>query len=186
MDGYRIYREEVTLWTAVSGVEKKYLGAVLWLELARTNPGNINDLILASEGAEWFIAAMGKAFKPTSQCREIKIYNNFYRDMQRKTDKKMNDFVNRFEKASNVTNKAKMELPTKVKELKLLANAGLSDQDMKLVLTEVDFNKEEEVYSKAKLGLTKYINSEGTATNPPIKVEPVMTAQLEVTLVACG
>ena len=30
-DGYRIYREEVTLWAAVSGVEKKNLGTVLWL-----------------------------------------------------------------------------------------------------------------------------------------------------------
>ena len=59
-----------------------------------------------------------------------------------------------------------------------MANAGLSDQDMKLVLTEVDFKKEEEVYGKAKLGLAKYIKSEGTATNPAIKVEPVLMAQL--------
>ena len=80
--------------------------------------------------------------------------------------------------------KAKMELSTKVKGLKLLANASLSDQDMKLVFTEVYFTKEEEVYTKAKLGLAKYINSEGTATNPAIKVDPKLTAHLDETLVA--
>ena len=45
---------------------------------------------------------MDEAFKRTSQCREIKIFNNYYRDMQRKTDKNMNNFVNKFEKAANI------------------------------------------------------------------------------------
>ena len=46
-DGYRIYREEVILWAAVCGLEKKNLGAVLWLQLARADPSNINDPGLA-------------------------------------------------------------------------------------------------------------------------------------------
>ena len=41
--------------------------------------------------------------------------------------------------------------------LKLLHNAGLSDQDMKLVLTGVNFEEETEVYKKAKKGLAKYM-----------------------------
>ena len=59
---------------------------------------------------------------------------------------------------------------------------------MKLVLTKVKFkfNKEEEVYKAATMGLAKYINSEGTANTLAIKVEPVMKAKMEETLVAKG
>ena len=98
----------------------------------------------------------------------------------------MTDFVNRFEKAANITKKANMELTTKVKRLKLLNNAGITYQDMKLVLTEVDFNKEEEVYGAAKMGLAKYINSKETANTSAIKVEPVLTVLMEESLVASG
>ena len=106
--------------------------------------------------------------------------------MKRSSDEKMNNFVNRIEKAASIAKRLKMELPTKFKGLKLLNDAGLSDQDIKLVLTEANFNKEEEVYSAAKIGPAKYINSEGTATNPAIKVDPKLTAHLDETLVASG
>ena len=83
--------------------------------------------------------------------------------MRRRSDEKINNFVNRFEKAANVAKRSKMELPTKVKGLKLLNDAGLTDQDMKLVLTEVNFIDEEEVSKAAKMGLAEYVNSEGQA-----------------------
>ena len=41
---------------------------------------------------------------------------------------------------------------------------------MKLVLTEVDFNKEGEVYGAEKTRLPKYINSKGIANTLAIKV----------------
>ena len=105
--------------------------------------------------------------------------------MKRRSDEKINDFVNRFEEAANVAKRSKMELPTKVKGLKLLNDAGFKDVEMKLVLTEVNFNNKEEVYKAAKMGLAKYINSEGTA-HTVLKVEPVMTAQMEEALLANG
>ena len=94
-DGYRIYREEVILWAAVCGLEKINVGLGLWLELPRSDRSNIKEPILAKGGADklnshnglaMFLAVMDVTFQPTSQCREIKIYNNYYRDMQRRTD----------------------------------------------------------------------------------------------------
>ena len=86
--------------------------------------------------------------------------------------------MNRFEKAANFTKKHKMDLPLKVKGLKLLHNAGLSDQDMKLVLTEINFEEEAEVYKQAKKGLAKYMAGHGQNTDgPAIKVEGVFTTE---------
>ena len=46
-----------------------------------------------------------------------------------------------------------MELHTKLKGFKLLNDAGLTDVDMKIVLKEVNFNKDEKVYKAAKMGI---------------------------------
>ena len=54
-----------------------------------------------------------------------------------------------------------MDLPSKVKGLKLFHDAGLSDQDMKLVLTGDNFEKEDEVYKQMKKGLSNYIAGSG-------------------------
>ena len=75
-NGYRIYRDKVTLWAAVCGLEKKNLGTVIWLKLPRIDPSNIKELILAKvgpdklnsdEGLAKFLEAMVDAFKPNSQ-----------------------------------------------------------------------------------------------------------------------
>ena len=58
---------------------------------------------------------------------------------------------------------------------------------MKLVLTEIDFAVNEEVYNKAKRGLTKYMR-EGTNQSPatvPIKLEKLTAADQEA-LIARG
>ena len=71
--------------------------------------------------------------------------------------------MNRFEKAANFAKKHRMDLPPKVKGLKLLHDAGLSVQDLKLV--------------QAKKGLAKYIAGRGLRTDgPAIKLEGAFTA----------
>ena len=49
-----------------------------------------------------------------------------------------------------------MELSQTVLGLKLLHNAGLSSTDKKLVMSEINFKKPDDVYKKAKSGLEKY------------------------------
>ena len=130
---------------------------------------------------------MNEAFKPSNESRELEIYTEYYVKMKRKEDEKVTDFVNRFDKAANFAKRHKMDLPTKVKGLKLLHDAGLTEQDMKLVLTEIDFEKEEEVYKDAKMGLAKYMRdgNSHTVVSPAIKLE-ALTAEDEEVLVAKG
>ena len=61
-----------------------------------------------------------------------------------------------------------MDLPTKVKGLKLLDDANLSAQDMRLVLTGVDFDKEDQVYRAARAGLQKFIKDSGHQGETPV------------------
>ena len=54
-----------------------------------------------------------------------------------------------------------MDLPSKVKGLTLQDDAGLTDQDVKLVLMEIYFSQKDEVYKQAKKGLAKYMREGG-------------------------
>ena len=195
-ENFRTYMEEVALWRALGEVAVEKQGIMLWLALPRDHPSDIKELILAKVGSEElkektgvdkFVEAMNEAFKPTNESRELEIYTEYYVKMKRKEEEKVSDFVNRFDKAANFAKRHKMDLPTKVKGLKLLHDAGLSEQDMKLVLTEVDFNEEEQVYRQAKLGLAKYLKdgSSQAAASPTIKLE-ALTAEEEEVLVAKG
>ena len=195
-ENFRTYMEEVSLWKEVCELPEEKQGIVLWLALPRDHPSDIKELILAKIGDEElkkktgvkkFIEAMNESFKPSDESRELEIYTEYYVKMKRKEDEKVSDFVNRFDKAANFAKRHKMDLPTKVKGLKLLHDAGLTEQDMKLVLTEIDFKKEEEVYKDAKMGLAKYMRdgNSHTVVSPAIKLE-ALTAEDEEVLVAKG
>ena len=75
----------------------------------------------------------------------------FFVTLKKKDTEKMKEFVMRYDKLSNITKKKNMEIPPTVLGLKLLNDSGISATYRKLVLTEVDFDKLEEVYKKAKV-----------------------------------
>ena len=81
-----------------------------------------------------------------------------------------------------------MDLTDKVKGLKLLDDAGLSEQDSNLVLSEMDFGKKDGIYKQAKVGLVKYIRDESSKTNngAAIKLDTVLTTQDEEILLTRG
>ena len=79
-----------------------------------------------------------------------------------------------------------MELSQTVLGLKLLHDAGLSSTDKKLVMSEIDFKKKDDVYKKAKSRLAKYLTdliglSEATRG---MKIKSgLITAEMEEVLV---
>ena len=194
-ENFKTYMEEVELWREVCDVPKAKQGIMLWLQLPREDASDIKELIMSKvgkdelkkeTGIERFVEAMNEAFKPSDEIRDMEVYRDFYKKMERKADEKILDFINRFDKCANMAKRHDMDLPPKVKGLKLLDDAGLSEQDTKLVLTEIDFNQKEEVYKKAKQGLVKYMKEgPGQSQSAPIKLE-VLTAADEEALVAKG
>ena len=108
---FKTYMEEVMLWREVCDVPKAKQGIVLWLNLPRDHSSDIKELIMAEigmeelkteNGIERFIAAMNNAFKPTDEIRDMDVYRDFYKKMERKKGEKISDFVNRFDKCSNI------------------------------------------------------------------------------------
>ena len=148
------------------------------------------DNLKATDGAKKFMEAMTVAFGETEEIRYFEIYKTFYKNMKRNADEKIIDFINRFNTAANLAAKHEMDLPTKVNGVKLLDDAGLSEQDTNLVLSEIDFRKTSEVYKQAKTGLVKYIRDENKTSvgekEPAIKLDAVFTAQEEEVLLAKG
>ena len=196
---FRTYKDEVDIWTEVCNVPATKQGLLLWLELPRNDPSNIKELIMnkvgkenlkATNGVQKFMDAMTEAFGEAEEIRYFEIYKEFYKNMKRKPEEKITDFINRFDTAANSAAKHSMDLPTKVKGLKLLDDAGLSEQDTNLVLSEIDFSKTTEVYKQAKTGLVKYIRDEnkssGDEKDSAIKLDSVLTAQEEEVLLAKG
>ena len=153
-ENFKAYSEEVEMWREVCDVPKAKQGIMLWLALPRGDASDIKELIMSKVGKEElkketgvdkFIQAMEEAFKPADEIRDMEVYKDFFKNMKRKDGERMTDFITRFDK-SNLAKRHEMELPSKVKGLKLLDDAGLTEQDMKLVLTEIDFAVNEEVY----------------------------------------
>ena len=98
--------------------------------------------------------------------------------MKKKGEESITAYMNRFEKEANFAKKRKMDQPSKVKGLKLLHDAGLSDQDMKLMLTGINFEQETEVCKQAKKGLSKYMaRREQSTDGPAIKLEGAFTTE---------
>ena len=73
----------------------------------------------------------------------------------------------RFDETANAAKKNGMEM-------KVIHDAGLNESQKNLVLVEIDFEKKEDVYEKAKLGLNKYLagvdGKENTAVEKAIKL----------------
>ena len=140
-----MYMDEIEVWKEVCGLPKTKQRMALWLHLPRDSPSDIKESINANAGVtklkketsvNKFIDAMNKAFKPSDKIRKLKIFTNYYNNMKN-GDKSIVNYINRFKKAANFAKPYKMDLPSKVKGLKLLHDASLSNQDMKLVLTGV-------------------------------------------------
>ena len=141
------------------------------------------------DGVDKFINAVIEVFKPEDKVKAYDVFVEFFVNMKRKPEEKIKDFIVRFDKLSNVAKNNNMELSQTVLGLKLLHDAGLSSTDKKLVMSENNFKKKDDVYKKAKSRLAKYLTdsiglSEATGG---IKIESgLITAEMEEALVTKG
>ena len=147
-------------------------GIMLWLALPRDTPSDIKESISAIVGIDElkketgmykFAAAMNEAFKQTNKIPKLEIYTDYYVNMKEKEEESVSYYMNRFDKGENFVKCHEMDLPPKVKGLKLLHDAGLSNQDLKLMLTRINFEKKDKVYKQARKGLSKCLRNESQA-----------------------
>ena len=60
------------------------------------------DVLKTEDGVNKFLEAMTEAFGQTEEIRDFDVYKQFYKDMKKKNDEKILDFINRFDTAANL------------------------------------------------------------------------------------
>jgi hypothetical protein len=197
---YEGYMAQVEVWQKICGVPKEEQGMMLWYCLPDEHSSDIKakiytevgvEQLSSEEGVDKFVAAMNDAFKQEEEAKVYQVYTEFLVEMKRGKEEKVKDFIVRFDKLANIAKKNNMELPTTVLGLKLLHDAGLTINDKKLVMSEIDFKKKETIYKNAKAGLAKYLTdgtglTEATSGVRGIKLENALTAEDELVLEARG
>ena len=71
-------------------------------------------------------------------------------------EEKMDDFDDRFEKMMAELNRDGTVLPNKVLAVQLIDAAKLSEKEIQIVLTGVNYEEEDEMYEQSKRALRKF------------------------------
>ena len=195
-DNYEMYEHQVEVWAEVCGVEKVKQASILWLSLPDEHASDIKakiyneikDDLKTEAGVTKFLEVMAKAFKPAEQNQVLKLFLDFFVKMKRSNKETIMEFVTRFDKTANAAKKKGMEMSQTILGLKLIHDAGLTDSQRNLVLVEIDFDKKDDVYEKAKLGLNKYLagmdGKEVVGEEKAIKLEAEYYTEEEEALLA--
>ena len=84
---------------------------------------------------------MAGAFKLSEQATIYKVFLDFIINMKKKPDETMMECVTRYNKMMNIAKKKQLTMSSAMMGLKLIHDAGISETDRKLVLTEIDFTQ---------------------------------------------
>ena len=195
-DNYEMYESQVEVWAEVCGIDKTKQASVLWLTLPDDHASDIKAKIyneikaeLKTEtGVTKFLEVMAKAFKPAEQNQVLKVFLEFFVNMKRGSNEKIMEFITRFDKTANVAKKRGMDMSQTILGLKLIHDSGLSDSQRNMVLVEINFEKKDDVYEKAKLGLNKYMAGVdgGGKDEKGIKLEAEYVTEEEEALLAAS
>ena len=184
---YSRYVQEIEFWKVVSKVDKKEQGVILAYELPESDPSGMRDKLFhelpldqlnCDDGVDNFISYMDNIFKKDDQTQAYEDCVQFD-SYRRGKGVKIQDFFMEFDKLYNIAAKRDMRLPNTVLAFKLLDAAQLSKNDRMFVLTGIDFNHKESMYTQTKDALKKFagqqIQKESTEIDD-LKVEPIFTA----------
>lgn len=190
---YERYIEEVKAWELVTDLHKDKKGLALALSLPEHDPSGIRDKVFnevklenikGENGVKTLITFMDKLFKKDDLSDTYEKYTLFNR-YQRTAGIKMEDFVIEFEKLYNKSKNKDMELPQAVLMFKLLDASNLSHGERMIVLTGVDYDKKDTLFTQMKASLKKFHGDQaypGAETNfgqKAIKTESAYAAYEE-------
>ena len=137
------------LWQIVCGLEKKNQAIVLLLNLPKSNASDIKVKIFnkieeelnTDNRVKRYLEVMAGAFKLSEQATIYKVFLDFIINMKKKPDETMMECVTRYNKMMNIAKKKQLTMSSAMMGLKLIHDAGISETDRKLVLTEIDFTQ---------------------------------------------
>ena len=179
------FKEEVIAWSKITSIDKKLRGTLVTLQ-SLPDSGKYGDLrgkVIDSvkHGGDTETNAAGEVVEKdngldlvlafleehlggdevTNICEKIRAFM----DLKRSPGQSVREYVSDFEHAYTVAqSKAELqELPAKYLMYTLIRNAGISEQDEKLILSGIDLKDNATIYKNTKLALIKYCGENKSA-----------------------
>ena len=194
---YERYKIELNAWSLTTSTAKEKQGLTVALSLPEDDISNIRDKVFSevevdelnkAEGLKTLLDFLDKQFGRDDMSVAYEKYTEF-EQFKRKEGQKVNEYIIEFEQKYNASIKKSKKYSADILAMKLIDNCNLSEMDQKIVLTEVDFTKTDEMFEQAKKSLRKFLGEKiGSGTNdsygfeqssqPSVKVEAFI-AELE-------
>ena len=163
---YLRYRAELTAWTSVTTVKKESWARLIALNMPDSvEEGDIRGKIfdslgdeLAGEGGyDKLLAWLDKHYKQDDDLTMIDSIKQFMKFV-RKPDMSVSEFLAGFDTAYTTAIKKGLDkLPEPYLMYMVMENAGLSDQEVKFVLSDVDKTKKNTLYDQTRISMKKYL-----------------------------
>ena len=159
------YRTEVKTWTLVTEVPEDKWALVLALSLPEDDKSGIRNKVFdclgeerlkGKEGYQEFMKFLEKEF---GEDEIYDVFNKFeeFESCRKKPSQSMQQYISAFELMyTQVKNKGFPELPQEYLMFKVIKNSGLSENEVRLVQTDINYDRKDKLFDNAKAGLVKY------------------------------
>ena len=159
------YKTEVKTWTLVTEIPKSKWGLVIALSLPEKDKSEIRNKVFDTLGESQLVGESGYEALMTFMEKEFgedeiyDVYNKFeeFESFKKISGQNMQQYISAFELMyRQVKNKGFPELPQEYLMFKLIKNSGLTENEVRLVQTDIDYSQKEKLVESAKAGLMKY------------------------------
>ena len=159
------YKTEVKTWTLVTEVPEDKWALVLALSLPEDDKSGIRNKVFdclgeqrlqGKQGYQEFMKFLEKEF---GEDEIYDVFNKFeeFESCRKQQSQSMQQYISAFELMYNqVRNKGFPALPQEYLMFKVIKNSGLSENEVRLVQTDIDYDKKDRLFDNAKSGLVKY------------------------------
>ena len=199
-DSWSQYKKELIMWQKLTKVDKKQQGLAVALALPKKHKLGIRELVLeeieiekleVDDGLKTLIDHLDKVLGKDDLTDSLEKFDEFF-NYERESEQDIRNFISKFDQKYNAMAKKDMKLPSPIKAFMLIRKAKVTEDEVKLILTGVDYNEKDTLFHQSKSSLNKFkgeiVSSSGGATGggAAIKLEPAFLAQNEEALLAAG
>jgi transposase InsO family protein/ribonuclease HI len=165
---YETYKFELECWTKLTKIEKKRQAAEILFGLPPSSKDEFKtrDYIISKMTTDEIAAEDGSGITTLIKHMDAllrkddlgRLWNKYVAfDSVRRTTEPINDYIAEFGiKYSDLAKDESVKLPSAILALMLIRRANLSQTDVKLALTGLDYSKKSDLYEQAISALRKY------------------------------
>ena len=163
---YQRYRAELTAWTAVTSIKKESWARIIALSMPDSSEegdirgklfDSLGDELAGEAGYQKLLDWLDKHFKQNEDIVMIDSIKQFMKFVK-KPEMSITEFLAGFDTAYNTAIKKGLDkLPQPYLMYMIIENAGLTEQEVKFVLSDVDKTKKDTLYDQTRNAMKKYL-----------------------------